>query len=283
MAAGVEVPKYDTVTVEPLAPDDGETAMMFPVVVIVTIVETELVPSLIVIEYWPACVGVVAMSVVKTAAPFASVESLPVVAEYEPVLTPQVAVAFFHATGMFGEVWNDSSALALKPVIDTNICPFAVLAGAKVVPDETLLAPRASVTCGVTVNVAVATLPRLSTTVTVCTPATPASVVVVPAGVVKTIAAVPCSVTVAPVYVAGLVDALLPTVTEAIVAVGPKPDRVAVTTVPTGPEFGESVTVGVVSESVAVPTLFQLSVMLNTAPSAVFMAGRLTVALTVPR
>lgn len=192
-------------------------------------------------------------------------------------------VAFFHATGMFGEAWNVSSALALKPVIDANICPFALLAGAKVVPELTELAPNSSVTCGVTVNVAVATLPRLSTTVTVCAPATPACELAVPAGVVKASTAVPCSVTVAPEKAAALAEALLPTVTEAIVAVGPKPDKVAVTTVPTGPEFGVSVTVGVVSDSVVVPTLFQLSVMLNTAPSVVFMAGRLTVALTVPR
>lgn len=51
IAAGAVVPKYVTVTVEPLAPDEGEVAMMFPEVVIVTIVEIELVPSLMVIEY----------------------------------------------------------------------------------------------------------------------------------------------------------------------------------------------------------------------------------------
>jgi len=51
MAAGAAVPKYVTVTVEPLAPDDGEAAMMFPVVVIVTIVEIWLVWSVTVIEY----------------------------------------------------------------------------------------------------------------------------------------------------------------------------------------------------------------------------------------
>ena len=82
MAAGAAVPKYDTVTVEPLAPDDGVAAIMFPEVVTVTIVEIELVPSLMVIEYWPADVGAVAMSELKIATPLASVEIFRVVVEY---------------------------------------------------------------------------------------------------------------------------------------------------------------------------------------------------------
>jgi len=147
----------------------------------------------------------------------------------------------------------------------------------------TPLAPSASVTFGVTVNVAIPTLPRLSTTVTVRAPATPACELALPAGVWKRNAAVPCSVTVAGVYVAALAEALLPTVTETIVAVGPKPERVAVTAVPTGPELGDRVTVGVVSVNVVVATLFHESVKLKIGPIAGLIAGRLTVAVYVPR
>jgi len=126
MAAGAAVPKYDTVTVEPLAPDDGVAAIMFPEVVTVTIVEIELVPSLMVIEYWPADVGAVAMSELKIATPLASVEIFRVVVEYVPVTTFQVADGVFHAAGMPGDAVNVSSELALKPVIATNICAEAV-------------------------------------------------------------------------------------------------------------------------------------------------------------
>jgi hypothetical protein len=283
MAAGAAVPKYVTVTGEPLAPDDGVAAIMFPEVVIVTIVETELVPSLMVIEYWPADVGALAMSEANDATPLASVEILRVVVEYEPVTTFQVADGVFHAAGMPGEAVIVSSALALKPVIVANTCVEGVFDGAKVVVEFTPLAPRASVTSGVTVNVAVPTLPRLSTTVTVRAPATPACDMSLPAGVAKRNAAVPCSVTVAGVYVAALAEALLPTVTETIVAVGPKPDRVAVTAVPTGPELGDKVTVGVVSDSVVVATLFHVSVKLKIGPIVELIASRLTVAVYVPR
>lgn len=131
-------------------------------------------------------------------------------------------------------------------------------------------------------NVAVATFPRLSVTLTVCAPATPAFVTVVPAGMVNTNAPVPCSV----IVVGGATNsvdgepATLPMSTAAIVAVEPKPARVAVTTVPTGPELGESVTVGVPSESVVVATLSHASVRVNAEPAVI--AGRLTVAVTAP-
>lgn len=74
------VPKYVTVTVDPLAPDNADAPIMLPVVVIVMIVDMEFVPSLTVIEYEPAA-GVLAWSVAMTNAPLASVEILPVVVE----------------------------------------------------------------------------------------------------------------------------------------------------------------------------------------------------------
>jgi hypothetical protein len=75
------VPKYVTVTVDPLAPDNADAPIMLPVVVIVMIVDMEFVPSLTVIEYEPAAFGVLAWSVAMTNAPLASVEILPVVVE----------------------------------------------------------------------------------------------------------------------------------------------------------------------------------------------------------
>lgn len=107
--------------------------MIDPEVVIVTSIDTGLVPSLMVIEYWPADAGVVAWSETTTTCPLASVEILPVMAEYVPVVTPQVADGVIHAAGMSGEAVNVSSVLPLKPLAVMNICPFAVLAGAKVV------------------------------------------------------------------------------------------------------------------------------------------------------
>jgi len=80
IAAGF-VPKYVTVTVDPLAPDNADAPIMLPVVVIVMIVDMEFVPSLTVIEYEPAAAGVLAWSVAMTNAPLASVEILPVVVE----------------------------------------------------------------------------------------------------------------------------------------------------------------------------------------------------------
>lgn len=68
-----------------MAPDEVpaafEAEIMFPVVVIVMIVDTEVVPSLMVIEYCPAAAGVVAPSETKVTTPAASVEILPVIAE----------------------------------------------------------------------------------------------------------------------------------------------------------------------------------------------------------
>lgn len=144
--------------------------------------------------------------------------------------------------------------------------------------ESTVLAPRVSITLGVTVNVAVPTFPRLSVTVTVCVPATPARVVVVPAGIANKNTLVPCSVTSAVgAVVAELVEpTTLPTWTVEIVALGPKPVTVAVTTVPTGPELGDSVTVVAPSESVVVATLPHASVRVNAEPDVI--PGRLTVA-----
>jgi len=225
---------------------------------------------------------VVAAVEAKVAAPFASVVTLLVNVLYVPTLT-KAADEPIHAAGRPGEITSDRSVLALKPVTVMNACADAVLAGAKGVPELTV-APSSTVAFGVTVNVAVPTLPRLSTTVTVCAPATPVCEVAFPAGAVNTKAAVPCSVTVALVNAARLLEvALLPTITELIVAVGPKPVTVAVTFVPTGPVAGDSVTVGVVRDSVEPPTLFQASVKLKAAPYVELYPGRLTVAVNVPK
>ena len=211
--------------------------------------------------------------------PLASVEILLVVAEKEPVVTVQLAVGLSHAAGMFTEAVSVISVLAFKPLACTNSFDV-VLAGTKVVPElPDAVLPRASVTFGVTVNAAVPMFPRLSVTVTVCAPATPAKVVVSPAGIWKTNTDVPCSVTGAAkgAIAAALVEpTTLPTATELIVAVGPKPVTVAVTTVPTGPVVGDKVTVVVPSESVVVATLPHASVSVNAEP--VVIPGRLTVA-----
>jgi hypothetical protein len=274
-----------TVAVEVLAPDDGLTDMMLLVVTMtVTIVDTEVVPSLTVIEYWPACAGEVAKSDITSMTPLALVEILPVVTDKEPVLTVQLAVGklaagLSHAAGMFGEPESVISVLAFKPLACMN--NFAlVLAGTKVVPElpETV-SPRASVTFGVTVNVATPVFPLLSVTVIACAPATPAKVVVVPAGIWNTNTDVPCSVTGAAngAIVAALLEpTTLPTATELIVAVGPNPVTVAVTTVPTGPEVGDNVTVVVPSESVVVALLVHKSLRMNAEPAVI--PGRLTVA-----
>jgi hypothetical protein len=184
---------------------------------------------------------------------------------------------------MFGEAVSVISVLAFKPLACMN--SFAVvLAGTKVVPElPDAVLPRASVTFGVTVNVATPVFPLLSVTVTACAPATPAKVVVVPAGIWNTNTDVPCSVTGAAngAIVAALLEpTTLPTATELIVAVGPKPVTVAVTTVPTGPVAGDNVTVVVPSESVVVATLFHWSVNVNAEPAMI--PGRLTVPVDAP-
>jgi hypothetical protein len=77
------------VPVEPLAPVAGvapvpETEMMLVcavAVITVMIVEIVLVPSLIVIEYWPAAAGATPASEITSTAPLASVESRCVTAE----------------------------------------------------------------------------------------------------------------------------------------------------------------------------------------------------------
>jgi len=99
----------------------------------------------------------------------------------------------------------------------------------------------------------------------------------VPPGIVNTNTEVPCSVTAGAAgfklaTLAGL--AVLPMVTVLIAWAGANPVTVAVTTVPNGPEVGESVTVGVVRVKVAVATLPQESVKVNDDPEVI--AGRLT-------
>jgi len=101
--------------------------------------------------------------------------------------------------------------------------------------------------------------------------------VVVPAGIVNTNTEVPCSVTTGAAgfklaTLAGL--AVLPMVTVLMLWAGANPVTVAVTTVPNGPEVGESVTVGVVRVKAAVATLPQASVKVNDDPEVI--AGRLT-------
>lgn len=161
-----------------------------------------------------------------------------------------------------------------------------VLAGAKVVPElPDAVLPNASVAFDVMVNVAIPTLPRLSVTVTVCAPATPALVATAPAGIVNKNTDVPCSVTTetAGAIAAALVEpTMLPTATEAMVDVGPKPVTVAVTTVPTGPVAGDSVTVGVVSVSVVVATLAHESLRVKVEAEPGVIAGRLTVPVYAP-
>lgn len=191
-----------------------------------------------------------------------------------------------HSLGTFGEYPKVSGVSGLKP---DAVSPMTALApaGTIVVPELVVAVPKVIETFGVTVNVAVPTFPLSSTTVTVCGPDTPALVVLSPAGSLNKNTDVPCSVvlgdTGTPVWATLVEPTTLPTATSMISDDGPKPVMVAVTIVPTGPEFGDRVTVGVVSESVTPATLFQASVKLKSGPYVWLMPGRLTVALYVPR
>jgi len=199
-------------------------------------------------------------------APFMSVSSW--LSALICVIGLQVVVdGVVHSAGTFGEYPKVSTASGLKPVALMRTTAFTP-AGTYVVPESVDAVPKVIATFGVTVNVAVATFPIASTTVMVCAPATPAFVVLSPAGILNRNTAEPCSVVSADVIEsAGLVEpTTFPTETPVIVVLGPKPVTVAVTTVPTGPVAGDRVTVGVVSESAAAPTLFQESVKLNAAP-----------------
>ncbi len=197
-----------------------------------------------------------------------------------------VADGVRHCDGMFGEYPIVSGVLALKPEAVMRATTDGVFTGTYEVVESIAAVPKVIVTFGVTVNVAVPTFPLLSVTLTVCAPATPARVVVEPAGIWNKNTDVPCSV------VAGatgktdavaelVVPAILPTSTVLIIADGPKPDTVAVTHVPTGPELGDSVTVPGESPRVVVAWLFHWSVMVKIGPAAPTF-GRLTVAVTLP-
>lgn len=214
-------------------------------------------------------------------APFASVDRTPVVI---CVFGVQLLVGVIHSVGIPGEAVIVSALLALKP--DTLMRKFAtVLTGTYVVPESVVAVPVVIATFGVTVNVAVPTFPAASVTVTVCAP-TPDLLVVSPAGIVNKNTEVPSSV-VAAVEAAEPTNeavakcpATFPTVTEAIDEDGPKLDTVAVTTVPTGPEFGDKVTAGVASVKVDVAVLLHESVNVNAEPRTI--AGKLTVPVYAP-
>jgi len=128
----------------------------------------------------------------------------------------------------------------------------------------------------VIVNAAIATSPRLSATVIAWEPA---AKLASPAEVnVNMNAEVPCSVTLGAAGIKGdsvSRGAAFPILTETTVAPGPNPARVAVTTVPTGPETGDRVTVGALRAKFTVAMLPKLSVNVNAEP--VVIPGRLTV------
>lgn len=135
------------------------------------------------------------------------------------------------------------------------------------------------VTVGVIANEAIATLPRLSVTVIAWAPAAKLALRVA-AVTVNMNAVVPCSVTPGVAGTSGARvsrGAAFPILTEATVAPGPNPAAVAVTCVPTGPEEGVKVTVGVLRTQVAIATLPKLSVKVNVGNVDDVMPGRLTV------
>jgi hypothetical protein len=74
-----------------------------------------------------------------------------------------------------------------------------------------------------------------------------------------------------------------PNKTLLIVEVGPNPVRVAVTSVPAGPETGDRVTFGTVRVKYAVPVLPSLSVRVKTDGLPGTTAGRLTVPWYIPK
>jgi hypothetical protein len=154
--------------------------------------------------------------------------------------------------GTPGELVIVSKELALNPVTESHAATPAVPFGAYATPELTVAEPRVTIACAVTVNVADATLPRLSVTVTIWLPAAKLAV----SGDLVTLnwnADVPCSVTIG---VAGINGEIVvgvkpfPILTLAKDAPGPNPVTVAVTSVPTGPEVGDRVTVGVLSVKV---------------------------------
>jgi len=185
-----------------------------------------------------------------------------------------------HSAGTPGEPVIVIGLLALKPVAAMYMFATVLVGAYGVVELPTAMLPRLTVADAVTVNEAVAVFPSLSVTVTNCVPGTELTV---PDGTWYRNTDVPCSVTagVPGIRVVTLVVVgAVPKVTPLKVAVGPNPAAVTVTYVPTGPEVGESVTVGVVRAKVVVPVLLQLSVKVNDDPEV--MAGRLTVPAYAP-
>lgn len=204
----------------------------------------------------------------------------------DPVMLATTAMAFVVPT----------SPPATVPVNEAVTTPDGVITGVKVpviVPAVSQLALGVTVPACITVDsVVVATAPVESANVA---PAVAVAVPVLVTAIATTAAvdqentalnwntAVPCSVTVA---VPGIIVVMVlgvtpfPTLTLVKVAPGPKPAAVTVTSVPTGPEAGDTATVGVFNAKVVVATLPMLSVKVNADP--VVIAGRLTVPVYLP-
>lgn len=175
-----------------------------------------------------------------------------------------------------------NTELALNPDTESHAATPVAPAGAYGTPELTVADPRVTVAFAVMVNAAVAMSPRLSLTVIIWLPDTK-SAVKVAADTWNWNADVPCSVT---DTVEGIIVVIevgvgpLPIHTLLKVAPGPNPVTVAVTSVPTGPEAGDSVTVGTLRTQFAMAELPKTSVKLNTAPEVI--AGRLTVPVYPP-
>jgi len=101
----------------------------------------------------------------------------------------------------------------------------------------------------------------------------------VDAGKANMNAEVPCSVTAGEAGTSGDM-VVAPNMTLLNVAPGPNPVAFTVTSVPAGPEVGESVTVGVFRVKTAVPVLPWASVSVSNVPDVI--AGRLTVPVYAP-
>ena len=145
-----------------------------------------------------------------------------------------------------------SNVFGLNPDTERYDATPAVPFGAYATPELTVADPRVMVAFAVIVNAADATLPRLSVTAIIWLPATKSAV----SGDLVTLnwnADVPCSVTIG---VAGINGEIVvgatpfPILMLVKLAPGPNPVTVAVISVPTGPEAGDRVTVGVLSVKV---------------------------------
>lgn len=140
----------------------------------------------------------------------------------------------------------------MNPDTESHAATPVAPAGAYGTPELTVADPRVTVACAVIVNAADATSPRLSLTVISWLPAAKLAVSV-DAVTLNWNADVPCSVTIGVAGINGEIvvgTAPFPILTLAKDAPGPNPVTVAVTSVPTGPEAGDRVTVGVLSVKV---------------------------------